>query len=104
MRVTIIREDQLVQKGDVSYNDFDLSSVPSNVHALQWNGEKGWIEFVSDADFNKPANEVIETLPQWALDAVAMWDTEHAVRAAQLEAQLATINQAQPTSQGAQTL
>jgi hypothetical protein len=105
MKVTIIREDQTVYKDNFAHGPLNISFVPEDVHALQWNGVKGWIEFVDDEDFNKPANEIIDVLPQWALDAVAIWEVVHTTYLAKLAAAEASRNkQAQPISQGAQTL
>jgi len=69
MKVSIIVADKAVYIDGQFVSTPDLSGAPSDVHALQWDGTKGWIEFVTDADFNKPANEVIDVLPQWAADA-----------------------------------
>lgn len=92
MKLTIIKSDGAVYKDGVSYSGLDLLSVPNNVHALQWNGTKGFIEFVEDDDFNKQANEAIQELPNWALDALSKWDeaksAEDAIQQLKLQAQL----------------
>lgn len=88
MKLTIIKSDGAVYKDGFSYSRLDLSSVPNNVHALQWNGTKGFIEFVEDSNLNKQSNEVIEELPSWALDAISKWDEAKAVGDAMKQAQL----------------
>lgn len=74
MKLAIIPEDGTVYKNGASFTNINLSSIPSNVHALQWDGTKGWIEFVPNEDSVKPENEFIEALPIWAEHALQMWD------------------------------
>lgn len=78
MKVTIIPADGAVCKDSICISKLDLSFVPKNVHALQWFDTKGWVEFVTDADFNKPANETIAELPEWAYSALALWEEAYA--------------------------
>lgn len=79
MRMTIIPVDGFVSVDSVSKAiPMDLSScdIPTNVHALQWFDTKGWIEFNDDDDpfTPKPPNEIIESLPQWALNCYTVWE------------------------------
>lgn len=74
MKLTIIPADSCVYKNNISYSGLVLAGIPQNIHALQWNNTKGWIEFVEDENFNKTPNEIIEELPEWALSAVSMWE------------------------------
>jgi len=102
MKLTIIRADGAVYKDGVSYSRLDLSSVPSNVHALQFNTvfNAGWIEFVQENEFvSKPANETIISLPEWATAAMTKWDEAKATA----EAAAAQPRQAQPQNTGMQT-
>jgi len=91
MRLTIVPDDGAVYKDGFSYSGLVLDFVPDDVHALQWYGEFGEIEFKSA--FNgtaivKPANSVITSLPEWANQAVAKWqEAEDARIAAELAAQ-----------------
>lgn len=78
MRLTIIPSDGAVYKDNVSYIGLDLSSSPVNVHALQWFGSKGWVEFSMDESFVKPVNENIDVLPDWALTALQKWEEANA--------------------------
>lgn len=48
IRVTIIPSDKLVIVGDVAVN-FDFATNP-NYHAIQWNGESGFIETVKGSN------------------------------------------------------
>jgi hypothetical protein len=69
MKLTIIKDDGAVYKDDKSYSNLDLSQIPSDVHALQWDTDKGHIEFV-DCYKN---NEEITELPSWTNDALTKW-------------------------------
>ena len=71
MKLTIIREDGAVYKDNVSYSSLDLSSVPANVHALQWYETEGEIEFNGRP---KLPNELITELPDWANACVNKWN------------------------------
>lgn len=74
MKITIIPSDGAVYKDGKAYLDLDLATAPANIHALQWNNTKGWIEFAEDDDGGKEANQVITELPSWADDALAAWE------------------------------
>ena len=71
MKLTIIREDGAVYKDGVSYSGLNLSDVPVDVHALQFNdtSNTGWVEFTSPIP-----NEEITALPTWAITAMTKWD------------------------------
>jgi|DEB0MinimDraft_6_1074348.scaffolds.fasta_scaffold85447_2 hypothetical protein len=75
MRLTVVPIDGTVVKNGVSYSDLDLSgaNIPSNIHALQWQGQSGWIELTDMA--NIPLTE----LPEWAEAASAIWDNAEAI-------------------------
>lgn len=75
MRITIIRPDAAVYVDTISYSPLDMSTVPANVHALQWFDVSGWIEFNDGTP-----NELITDLPSWAKICVQEWevaDYEH---------------------------
>jgi hypothetical protein len=70
MKLTIIPADGSVGEDGKFYLNLDLSScaIPTNVHALQWDGVAGWIEF------NEPIpNEEITSLPAWANCCMNKW-------------------------------
>jgi hypothetical protein len=100
MKITIIREDGAVYKNNVAYSGLDLSTVPADVHALQFNdaSNAGWVEFVQDDFGNKSANETITSLPAWAITAMIKWDEAKAIATARAEA---AANQ--PVTTGTQT-
>jgi hypothetical protein len=71
MRLTIIAETQSVGKDGLFYDNLDLSScnMPPNVWALQWNENRGHIEFNTTIP-----NEEILSLPDWATNCLEMWN------------------------------
>lgn len=95
MKITITTADGAVYKDNYSFLGLELSNVPANVHALQWNGVKGWVEFMEDENFHKPANEIIDVLPSWVDGALVAWqaafDAEQQVQ--QSETQQQPVNQ-----------
>lgn len=72
MKVTIIVEDKAVYINSLSYDTLEWQGTPSNVHALQWDTDSGWIEFN-----DKTVNKTINVLPQWALNAIDSWNEYH---------------------------
>jgi len=93
MKLTIIKDDGAIYKDGKSYLNLDLSQIPNDVHALQWNDNKGHIEFVDDAK----VNEQITELPLWANNALTVWqntyDAEQA-EVARLQAEAEAAKQA----------
>jgi hypothetical protein len=69
MKLSIIKDDNAVYKNGLNYFNLDLSQIPSDVHALQWDTDKGHIEFKNCYKTNE---EIIE-LPSWANDALVKW-------------------------------
>lgn len=89
MKLTIIKNDGAVYKDEKSYLDLSLPTIPTDVHALQWNNDKGHIEFTD----NSKLNEQITELPSWANDALTVWqqayvEEQAAILAAEEEARL----------------
>lgn len=74
MRLTIIPSDGTVIKNNEGYSEIDLTTcnIPTNVHALQWYGDSGEIEYI---DHTLP-NEEINVLPQWATECITLWDNK----------------------------
>jgi len=100
MKLTIIRSDGAVYKDSISYSGLDLSVVPTNVHALQFNdvSNAGWIEFIQDDFGNKDANQMITSLPTWATTAMTKWnEAKIAQEAAIAAAKKSAIDQPQTT-------
>jgi hypothetical protein len=78
-RLTILPVDGAVYRDAGNYSDIDLSGcgIPADVHALQWNGSVGHIEFTDTRE-----NEEITALPDWANACVAKWNGANAARIA----------------------
>ena len=71
MRLTIIRDMGLVNIDGRGHDEQDMTGIPDNVHALQWYGASGEIEFVD----NTP-NQEITSLPSWASDKATAMSTK----------------------------
>jgi len=98
MRVSIIKEDGTVVKDGVAYTDLDLSALPDNFHALQWDTSSGDLE-TKDVN-NIPSNTAISDLSpyQFCLDAwQAAYDAEQAaIAAAEAAAAAAAVAEETP--------
>jgi hypothetical protein len=66
-----------VYRDGISQSNLDLSFIPSIVHALQWNNDRGWIEYSEDSDGDKQSNDKIDVLPEWANTAINSWITSN---------------------------
>ena len=100
--LTIIVDDSAVYLNGAVLSDLPLSSagIPSNVHALQWKTNIGWIEFRPNADFTHDPNQIINALPDWANSCVAIFNNQVQVNknlAAEAQAKAAS---SQPTTTG----
>jgi hypothetical protein len=77
MNLVIIPIDGAVYVDGYSFSGLDLSIVPSDVHALQWKNDKGWLEFKDLDNSTKPPNQDITELPSWANTCKTKWDEAH---------------------------
>lgn len=102
MNLTIIAEDNAVYVDGSALAGLDLTTtgIPSNVHALQWKVNLGWIEFKDNSDFTKPANEVINALPDWANNCVTVYNNQVATNQAAQAEEASRMAQNQPTTTG----
>ena len=88
MRVSIIKEDGTVIKDGVAYTDLDLSALPNDFHALQWDTSSGDLE-TKDAN-NIPSNTSISDFSpyQFCVDAWQFaYDADQAAIAADVTAE-----------------
>ena len=70
MKLAIIPEDSTVIKDGVALQiDFTLIPLPSRVHALQWAGSSGEIEYKNPIE-----EEAITELPAWASACLTSYD------------------------------
>ena len=84
MKLTIIVSDKTVYRDGEFFSNLDLASVPVDVHALQWDGDKGWVEFVENKNSIRPENQALELLPDWANIAVEKWNEAKAAEQTRL--------------------
>jgi hypothetical protein len=106
MNLTIINADKAVYVDGAVLIGLDFSSVgiPDNVHALQWKVNLGWIEYIENPDFTKPANEIINELPNWANNCVTVYNTQFAAIEAAQAAMIKAAQNNQPVTTGTQTI
>lgn len=71
MRVSILPSDGAVYIDGFSFSKLDLSFIPADVHAIQWYGESGHVEYKDPVTGLMTKNEDIDSLEayQAAIDA-----------------------------------
>jgi hypothetical protein len=111
MKLSIIPVDRAVYKDGISFSGLDLSSVPTNVHALQFNDatNQGAIEFVAVSNGNRPDNQIITALPTWANDCLTKWQEAKNARVAKEIADAIALaeyerTRTQPATEGTQQI
>ena len=68
MRLTIISDDKTVGVDGEFYLNVDLTGLDSTIHAIQWYGEYGEVEYKTKFESGvvvKPANMLITDLTQY---------------------------------------
>jgi len=88
MKLTIVADDKCVGVDGKYFSPIDLSQLNSSIHAVQWYGEYGEVEYKTRFENGvlvKPANSLISDISpyQFAVDA---WNTKNT---ASVEAQVA---------------
>lgn len=58
MKLTIVLDDNVVIVDGIMYNNLDLSSLDKNIHAVQFDGSLGWIEYKNKPQ--RPINSITE--------------------------------------------
>lgn len=71
MRITIIPADTWVSINNEGYNKVDVSSLSSNIHAIQWFDDHGWIE-IKNSDGLVVQNEEITSI-DWLQPVIDSW-------------------------------
>ncbi|MCA3559929.1 MAG: hypothetical protein IOC82_02730 [Aestuariivirga sp.] len=74
MRLTMIRHDAVCCIDGVCRAGIDVSSLPADVHALQWYGDHGIVERV-DPDTRHYENERITSLDPYRA-VIASWEAK----------------------------
>jgi len=87
MKLVIIADDKRVCIDGVCYDNLDIQLLDDLVHAVQWNGQFGEIEYKTafeNGQITKPRNQVITSIDsyQWAVDA---WGAANAAEQAALQ-------------------
>jgi hypothetical protein len=90
MILTITRNDGTIYQDGIVYPHLNLSFIPSSIHALQWKDTAGWIEYDTDLDGNKPTNDKINILPDWANTAIELCNSLNPINTSWITANLAT--------------
>jgi hypothetical protein len=73
MRATIVPENGRVIIDGESYDDIDLSSVDSSIHAIQWYDTYGEVE-IKDARGRMIENREITSFDEFAF-VIPLWET-----------------------------
>lgn len=91
MRITIVADDNLVIVDGVSAYGVDLSGLDPTVHAVQWDGARGDIEYRADPDTGDRKMNfcIVDETPY------LVYVERHAIRLAFLEAEEAASKAAQ---------
>jgi hypothetical protein len=76
MKLTVIRDDGLVAVDGLAYQGIDVSSLDENIHAIQWSGENGEVEYKPDEE-GRVFVAAIDNI-DFAQAVVAEWQKTHA--------------------------
>lgn len=100
--LTIIVDDNAVylDGGVLSGLDLSPANIPSNIHALQWKSNIGWIEFRMKEDFTQDPNQIINALPDWANTCVNIFNVQVEANKKAAEEQQAAAIANQPRTTG----
>lgn len=71
-KITIIPENGLVMIDGKGFDGLDMSSLAPDIHAVQWHGEYGEVEYRANSQGMKPANARIDSLDAYA-SVLATW-------------------------------
>lgn len=107
MRLTIVADDGAVGVDGEFFSGLDLSQLDASVHAVQWYGEYGEVEYKTQLEngaFVKPANVLITDATPYQF-AVDVWNTAkaQAIAAAEAAAAAAAQSAAQSAAQDGET-
>ena len=59
MKVVIVPADNLVMVDGFGSEHVDMKNISESIHAIQWTGASGWIEFMTAEDGTKQPNQLI---------------------------------------------
>ena len=74
MKLVIVADDARVVIDAIAYDDLDMSQLDPAIHAVQWYGEYGEVEYktvFANGEITKAQNQIITSIDsyQWAIDA-----------------------------------
>ncbi len=74
MKLVIVADDARVVIDAMAYDDLDMSQLDPSIHAVQWYGEYGEVEYktvFANGEITKAQNQIITSINsyQWAIDA-----------------------------------
>lgn len=72
MRVTIIADDKVVAVDELAFSNL-VFEIDPQIHSVQWDSVAGWVEYKTDAEGKKPANQTITDFSPYQ-SAVDAWD------------------------------
>jgi len=73
-KLTILPADGVVSIDGLSYSELKMSGIPKNLHALQWFGKGGEIEYIADDYGETKPNTRIDSLPKWTEKNIRVWE------------------------------
>ena len=92
MEITIIKDDQAVYEDGVAVFGIDLSDLPTDFHALQWDGKEGHIEWKTITTPNQSVSSVSEIDSAMGVSLTTIKERRTA-RISELESELPTAPQ-----------
>tara|TARA_Y100000034_G_C6706835_1_gene312012 strand:+ start:105 stop:383 length:279 start_codon:yes stop_codon:yes gene_type:complete len=92
MKITIIKDDQAVYENGVAVMGIDLSDLPVDLHALQWDGNNGQIEWKTATTPNQPVSSESEIDSALGISLTAIREKRTA-RIAEIEAEAEAENE-----------
>lgn len=90
MKLTIIYDDKTVYKDGKSFVGINMSTVPSNVHALQFDD----VTHTGHIEYKDGPNENIDVLPAWAVTALNNFNNAVSAYEAEQQAKFAAYKEA----------
>lgn len=72
-RLAIVPSDGVVSINGTVFSGIDMSAVPQEIHAVQWYGQHGEIEYRTDSTGTRPPNRPIDSLEAFSA-LIDIWD------------------------------
>ena len=85
MRLIIVPSDSFVSINGIGYSGLDLSFINPTIHAVQWYGTYGEVEYKDLATGKMTANREIQNIDEFQ-QVIAVWQAAKDAEAARIEA------------------